>query len=101
MRIETSSPSPLEPTWAPRSQPPEPPIWLTVGLGAAYVVVLVALVFLPGASLIERLRALDGGVCAQMPGHSFWIGGEQLPLCARNSGIYMGFASTIGLLIVT
>jgi len=99
MRIETSRPQ--EPTWAAPPQPQEPPIWLTVGVGAAYVVVLAALAFLPGATLIERLRALDGGICAQMPGHSFWIGGQQLPLCARNSGIYMGFASTIGLLIAT
>src|SRR5262249_60776134 len=37
---------------------------------------------------------------ATVRGHSFWIGGEQLPLCARNPGIYRGFASTIGLLIV-
>src|SRR5260370_31603833 len=98
MRIETAS-APEAP-WTPL-RPQEPPVWLTFALGAAYVGALAALAFLPGATLIERLRALDGGICAQLPGHSFWIGGQQLPLCARNSGIYTGFASTIALLFAT
>ncbi len=70
----------------------EPPIWALVALGAAYVVAVAGLVFLPGATLIERLRALDGGICAQLPSHSFFPGGQQLPLCSRNTGIYTGFA---------
>src|SRR5258706_10905890 len=98
MRIEPAS-APEAP-WTPL-RPQEPPVWLTFALGAAYVGALAALAFLPGATLIERLRALDGGICAQLPGHSFWIGGQQLPLCARNSGIYTGFASTIALLFAT
>jgi uncharacterized membrane protein len=71
-----------------------PPWWLLAGLLAGYALALVGLAVLPGATLIERLRALDGGICAQMPGHSFFPGGEQLPLCARNTGIYLGFATT-------
>jgi uncharacterized membrane protein len=71
-----------------------PPGWLVAGLLAGYVLALVGLAVLPGATLIERLRALDGGICAQLPGHSFFPGGEQLPLCARNTGIYLGFATT-------
>src|SRR5260221_4955718 len=98
MRIETAS-APEAP-WTPL-RPQEPPVWLTFALGAAYVGALAALAFLPGGTLSERLRALDGGICAQLPGHSFWIGGQQLPLCARNSGIYTGFASTIALLFAT
>lgn len=70
----------------------EPPTWALVVLGAAYVAAVAALVFLPGATFIERLRALDGGICAQLPGHSFFPGGQQLPLCSRNTGIYTGFA---------
>jgi uncharacterized membrane protein len=72
-----------------------PPGWLLAGLLAGYALALVGLAVLPGATLIERLRALDGGICAQMPGHSFFPGGEQLPLCARNTGIYLGFATTV------
>lgn len=70
----------------------EPPTWALLALAVAYVVALAALIFLPGATLIERLRALDGGICAQAPSHSFFPAGQQLPLCARNTGIYLGFA---------
>lgn len=73
----------------------EPSDWLVIGLGLAYVVALAALIFLPGGTLIERLRALDGGICAQAPSHSFFPAGQQLPLCARNTGIYVGFACTL------
>src|SRR6185437_6446435 len=73
-------------------QPGDPPRWLLITLGALYVVALLALVFLPGDTLIARLRALDGGICAQLPTHSFYPGGERLPLCARNTGIYLGFS---------
>lgn len=78
---------------APRPAP-EARQWLVPALGAAYVAALAALVFLPGDTLIARLRALDGGICAQAGSHSYWPGGEQLPLCSRNTGIYLGFALT-------
>ena len=78
-----------------------PPPWLVAGLLAGYALAFVGLALLPGATLIERLRALDGGICAQIPGHSFFPGGEQLPLCARNTGIYLGFATTFLFLAVT
>lgn len=70
----------------------EPPTWALAALGAAYVLAVAGLVFMPGATFIERLRALDGGICAQLPTHSFFPGGQQLPLCSRNTGIYTGFA---------
>ncbi len=73
---------------------PEPPTWLLIALAAAYVVALAGLVFFPGATLMDRLRALDGGVCAQLPSHSFFPDKEQLPLCARCTGMYLGFACT-------
>jgi uncharacterized membrane protein len=79
----------------------EPASWLIIGLAVAYVVALALLAFLPGATLIERLRALDGGICAQAPSHSFWPGGQQLPLCSRNTGIYSGFTATLIVLWIT
>jgi uncharacterized membrane protein len=79
----------------------QPPLWLIIGLAVAYVAALALLAFLPGATLIERLRALDGGICAQAPSHSFWPGGQQLPLCSRNTGIYSGFTATLLVLLVT
>jgi len=77
-----------------------PPDSLLAGLGVAYIGALAALVFLPGGTLLDRLRVLDGGICAQLPSHSFFPGGQQLPLCARNTGIYLGFASTLLVLVV-
>lgn len=82
-------------------RPDGPPEWVIIGLGAAYVVALAALAFLPGATLLDRLRALDGGICAQLPSHSFFPGGQQLPLCSRNTGIYTGFASATVVLWAT
>jgi len=77
----------------------DPPTWLLIALAVGYVVAFAALAFWPGATLLERLRALDGGVCAQIPSHSFFPGGQQLPLCSRNTGIYLGFASTFLVLL--
>lgn len=70
----------------------EPPTWLLISLAVAYVAALAALIFLPNGTLLDRLRALDGGICAQAPSHSYFPAGQQLPLCARNTGIYLGFS---------
>ena len=95
MRLQSMTTESDYATGAPPAATPDgPPAWLLRGLVAGYLLALVGLAFLPGATLIERLRALDGGICAQLPGHSFFPGGQQLPLCSRNTGIYLGFAST-------
>jgi hypothetical protein len=75
---QVGAPAPVGRTIAAprRRRPAWPPRWLVVALGAAYVLALAALVFLPGDSLIARLRALDGGICAQAGTHSYWPGGE-------------------------
>jgi uncharacterized membrane protein len=75
--------------------------WVTVGLGSVYLLILAVLVFFPGPSLLDRLRWLDSGICAQLPTHSFYPGNERLPLCARNTGIYLGFITTLLTLYVT
>jgi len=41
-------------------------------------------------SFLDILSLFGGGVCGQIPGHSFIIGGRQLPLCARCTGTYLG-----------
>jgi uncharacterized membrane protein len=71
---------------------PTPPQWLLRALGTVVGVAVLAFAFWPGSTLIERLRALDSGICAQLPTHSFYPGGQRLPLCARNTGIYLGFS---------
>src|SRR5947209_2021431 len=75
--------------------------WVTVLIALCYLSWFAALVFLPGASLLDRLRWLDSGICAQLPTHSFYPGGQRLPLCARNTGIYLGFMVTLLTLYAT
>jgi uncharacterized membrane protein len=54
-------------------------------------VVLLAPPFTPA----ERFTFFGHGLCHQIPGHSFIIGGVQLPLCARCTGIYLGIVLSI------
>src|SRR6266487_4606929 len=74
---------------------------IVTALALLYPGLLVLLVFLPGASMMDRLRWLDSGICAQLLTHSFYPGGERLPLCARNTGIYLGFLVTLITLYAT
>lgn len=76
-------------------------LWITGFFAVFYLGLLALLIFLPGASLLDRLRWLDSGICAQIASHSFYPGGERLPLCARNTGIYLGFIVTLILLYST
>jgi uncharacterized membrane protein len=69
--------------------------WMMGVLALFYLGLLAALVLVPGVSLLDRLRWLDSGICAQLPSHSFYPGGQRLPLCARNTGIYLGFMVTL------
>ncbi len=69
-----------------------PPAWLLQAIGVGYLVGLAVLLFLPGGTMLDRLRALVGGICAQLPTHTYAPGGQPLPLCSRNTGIYLGFA---------
>lgn len=97
----------LKPSDAP-SQPGGPfgmRVRLPGGLEITFVQVLLvaAIVFYALATpgdLNYKLDALGFGVCHQIAGHSFTIGGHQLPLCARCSGIYLGALSAFLLLAV-
>jgi uncharacterized membrane protein len=68
--------------------------WLAVALLVIFVGLLTMLILCSKVSFLDLLRWLDSGICAQTPAHSFFPGGERLPLCARNTGIYSGFFIT-------
>jgi uncharacterized membrane protein len=60
---------------------------------------LVALLLLPPHDLLDRADRYAYAVCHRLPGHSFFIGGRQLPLCARCSGTYLGALAGIAVLL--
>ncbi|HEU5088800.1 MAG TPA: DUF2085 domain-containing protein [Roseiflexaceae bacterium] len=62
--------------------------WRIMFLSLLAVLVL-GLVLWPGAPLEWKMYAAVHGVCAQV--HNVQLGGMQLPLCARNTGIYGSF----------
>lgn len=53
---------------------------------------LLGLLLWPGPPLNWKMYAVVHGVCAQI--HNVDLGGVQLPLCARNTGIYGSFTIT-------
>ncbi len=72
----------------------QPWLWAFIGVAATLV---IGVWFLPGGALIDRLTLVVHGVCAQA--HYLSIGPGQLPLCARNTGIYAGFLATVAYLV--
>src|SRR5258707_11244949 len=60
-----------------------------IGLGGA---LLLGLIAWPGMPLDRKMYSVVHGVCAQI--HNVQVGGLNLPLCARNTGIYSSFLIT-------
>jgi uncharacterized membrane protein len=61
----------------------------TTGLVAALVVIALAIAS-PPWSVLDKAHLVGYGICHQIPGHSYFLNGKQLPLCARCSGTYLG-----------
>lgn len=53
---------------------------------------LLGLIAWPGVPLDRKMYSVVHGVCAQI--HNVQVGGLDLPLCARNTGIYSSFLIT-------
>lgn len=66
--------------------------WRYIFLGVMGTL-LLALLFTPGLPLQWKMYAVVHGVCAQQ--HNIFIGELQVPICARNSGIYISFLITM------
>ncbi len=67
-----------------------------VGLGVALA---LGTLLLPISTFDRRLQLIVSGVCSQA--HYLYIGPFTMPLCARNTGIYAGFAATLAYLVAT
>lgn len=49
--------------------------------------------------MMQQLFEIFGyGLCHQIPGRSLFSGGFQLPVCARDTGIYLGFVISLALI---
>ena len=57
------------------------------------VFVLGVFMIAPG-TLVEKMMLAMSGICGLRPAHSYFLGGVQLPLEARYTGIYIGFLVT-------
>jgi uncharacterized membrane protein len=60
---------------------------------------VLALFWLPPHDLLDKADRFAYAVCHRIPGHSFSVGGRQLPLCARCSGTYLGALAGISVLL--
>ncbi len=68
--------------------------------GALWWAVVLLAFFLAPWPLADKVWAAVHGLCAQTPGHMLRFGGQELPLCARDSGIYLGVALGAAFLLV-
>ena len=55
----------------------------------AFLVITLFLLY-PPTDFIGKSYLVGTGICHQYPSHSFFVNGQQLPLCARCTGIYLG-----------
>ncbi len=54
------------------------------------LLIVTAFVFSPPWSVLGKADLVGYGICHRLPERSFFLAGQQLPLCARCSGIYLG-----------
>lgn len=87
IRQEQLQAGPPRRTRAERERP-----WRYVFLGFIGAL-LLALLFTPGLPLQWKMYSVVHGICAQQ--HNIFIGDLQVPVCARNSGIYISFLVTL------
>ena len=60
---------------------------------------VAAYLALPPYSFTGKLDLVGFSICHQLPERSFFLGGHQLPLCARDTGTYLGAMATLAVLL--
>ncbi|CAG0926353.1 hypothetical protein TFLX_00025 [Thermoflexales bacterium] len=95
--MEFNGRTPTESTDYPTSKWALIPKALLVGIPAAIISLFVAATP-PG--LWEKARVMGYALCHQLPDRSFFIHEHQTPLCARCTGMYLGFLVGLVFLIV-
>ena len=89
------------PEWKPVSDPaqailrpfsPGPREWIAVGIS---LLVVSFFVLMPTTWPLGKLDAVAYAVCHRIPERSIFIAGQQLPLCARCSGTFLGVLMTM------
>ncbi|HEX9990157.1 MAG TPA: DUF2085 domain-containing protein [Chloroflexia bacterium] len=70
---------------------------ITFGQAALVMGIVIYSLAIPG-DFKYKLDGMGFGVCHQIHSHSFTIGGHQMPLCARCTGMYLGVLATLLLL---
>ena len=64
--------------------------YLRWGMWLVPLAVIGAFLLLPPWDVLVKTRLIGYAVCHQLPERSFHLAGEQLPLCARCSGTFLG-----------
>lgn len=59
-------------------------------VAAAAALLLLAFLALPPSGVSAKANLIGYGICHQEPDRSYSLGGRQLPLCARDTGTYLG-----------
>lgn len=68
-------------------------------LAALGLLVVAGFVLSPPVTVLDKTHLIGYAICHQLPSHTFHINGVPLPLCARCTGIYLGFlAGLVGML---
>jgi len=70
--------------------PPHVRRWFLRAAVIVSFVIIGAFLLAPPWRVLVKTRLIGYAVCHQLPDRSFHVAGEQLPLCARCSGTFMG-----------
>jgi uncharacterized membrane protein len=95
--MELNEQTPTDPTTSSASKLAFLPKLLFIGLPATIISIFIAATP-PG--LWDKARLIGYALCHQLPDRSFFIHEHQTPLCARCTGMYVGFLTGLVFLII-